>query len=548
MKSPRHFTAAGNTLVLVAWLLASTGCDKPEPPKAVPAVPPVKAEPAKTAPAKTTGVSGVSAEKNSFNEVTAHLDTGGNLYLYLSTEQLLDGLSKTVSDWRQFALALPDTGVDAANVNKSFDIAARLIKNSGVEEVSGVGLSSLAREKGFYHSKLMLHHYPGKASGYLWSVFGAKPHALDTLGLLPATTALASGADFELLAIWSALEKELAQSGIPEAREGLRAATGQLEQMSGMKFDQFLAALGTEFTFVLTLDETKKVSVPLPSGTTLEIPEPGVMFVLKVKNDALFNLLDQSLANNPQVTKSEADGVKMRTMPLPLPLPIPFRPTLARSGDYLFFASTEALVQEALAVKAGKKPGLKASPEFKKLSADIPAQGNNFMFASERFGQVMAQVQMASLPKNPANASGEVFSRLLGSRQSATFFAVSGNTDEGWLTTANGNQSTATLVVGPAMAFPVGLLAAIAIPNFVKARSTAQQNACIANLKQLDGATHQWAIENKKAITAVPTFADLIGPQLYIRAMPLCPAGGTYTFTTVAGEPKCSIPGHSLKP
>ncbi len=554
MKTSRSFTVAGSYLILCVWLLAGTGCDKPESPKAVPAVPPVKPEPAKTAPAKATAV---SAEKNSFNEVTAHLDPGGNLYLYLSTEQLLDGLSKTVSDWRQLVPPVsPNSeaelgmklGFDATSVNKAFDIAARLIKNSGVEEVGGVGMSSIAREKGFYHSKLMLHHYPGKASGYLWSVFGAKPHALDALDLLPANTALASSADFDLPAIWSALEKELVQSGIPEASEGLRAATGQLEQMSGMKFDQLLAALGSEFTFVLTLDETKKVSVPLPSGTTLEIPEPGVMFVLKVKNDALFNLLDQSLTSNPQVTKTDADGVKMRMMPLPLPLPITFRPTIARSGDYLFFATTETLVQEALAVKSGKKPGLKASPEFKKLSADIPAQGNNFMFASDRFGKVMTQVQTMSLPKNPANPSGDAFSRLLGSRPPATFFAVSGNTGEGWLTTANGNQSTATLVVGPAMVVPVGLLAAIAIPNFVKARSTAQQNACIANLKQLDGATQQWAVGNKKPATAVPTMADLIGPQLHIRAMPLCPQGGTYSFTTVGGEPKCSVPGHSLKP
>ena len=43
----------------------------------------------------------------------------------------------------------------------------------------------------------------------------------------------------------------------------------------------------------------------------------------------------------------------------------------------------------------------------------------------------------------------------------------------------------------------IGLLAAIAIPNFVKARTTAQKNACIANLKQIDGAKEQWALENK---------------------------------------------------
>ena len=321
MKSPRYFATTWKAIGLAACLLATPACDPPAAPKAIPTGPPAKTEPAKTEPAKTAPARtvGVSAEKNSFAEVTAHLDPGGNLYLYLSTEQFLDGLSKTVSDWRQLALTLPNTGVSPANVNQGFDIAARLIKNSGVEEVSGVGMSSIAREKGFYHSKLMVHHYPGKGAGYMWSLFGAKPHALDTLDLLPASTAMASSADFDLAAFWAVFEKELAQMGIPEATESLRSAAGQLEQMSGMKLDQFLAALGNEFTFVLTLNDAKKISVPLPSGTTMELPEPGLMIVLKVKNDALFNLLEAQLGSNPQVIKTDADGVKMRTMPLPLP-------------------------------------------------------------------------------------------------------------------------------------------------------------------------------------------------------------------------------------
>ena len=47
----------------------------------------------------------------------------------------------------------------------------------------------------------------------------------------------------------------------------------------------------------------------------------------------------------------------------------------------------------------------------------------------------------------------------------------------------------------------IGLLAAIAIPNFVKSRVTAQKNACISNLKRIDGAVQQWALENKKQST-----------------------------------------------
>ena len=79
----------------------------------------------------------------------------------------------------------------------------------------------------------------------------------------------------------------------------------------------------------------------------------------------------------------------MRTMPIGLPLPIQLRPSIARSGDYLFFATTDSLIQEAVAVKGGQKPGLKSTDEFKKLSLGVPQQGNSFCFVSKTFSQAM---------------------------------------------------------------------------------------------------------------------------------------------------------------
>src|SRR6266581_1481624 len=55
----------------------------------------------------------------------------------------------------------------------------------------------------------------------------------------------------------------------------------------------------------------------------------------------------------------------------------------------------------------------------------------------------------------------------------------------------------------------IGLLAAIAIPNFVKARKTAQTNACINNLRQIDAAKQQWALEVGAAAGATPGSADI---------------------------------------
>ena len=87
----------------------------------------------------------------------------------------------------------------------------------------------------------------------------------------------------------------------------------------------------------------------------------------------------------------------------------------------------------------------------------------------------------------------------------------------------------------------IGLLASIAVPNFVKARTTAQQKACISNLQQIDGAIQQWALDMNKAQGQAVSYSDI---SSYLKNAVSCPAGGTsfedsYTITTVNVQPTC---------
>jgi competence protein ComGC len=91
----------------------------------------------------------------------------------------------------------------------------------------------------------------------------------------------------------------------------------------------------------------------------------------------------------------------------------------------------------------------------------------------------------------------------------------------------------------------IPMMMAIAIPNFVHARQTAQANACINNLRQIDAAKQQWALENNKKGTDTPTQAD-VAHFLKNGQFPACPAGGTYTIGPVDEPPTCSIPKHQL--
>jgi TolA-binding protein len=83
--------------------------------------------------------------------------------------------------------------------------------------------------------------------------------------------------------------------------------------------------------------------------------------------------------------------------------------------------------------------------------------------------------------------------------------------------------------------------------GLVAANATDQDkaNACINNLRQIDGAKQQWALENKKDANAVPVVNDLL-PYFKAGAMPGCPGGGSYTLNNVSMVPTCTIPGHVI--
>jgi len=87
----------------------------------------------------------------------------------------------------------------------------------------------------------------------------------------------------------------------------------------------------------------------------------------------------------------------------------------------------------------------------------------------------------------------------------------------------------------------IGLLAAIAIPNFVRARTQSQKNACINNMRQIDGAIQQWALETKAASAATVSFGAI---KDYLKNSVVCPSGGTtfsdsYTIVNVSTKPVC---------
>ena len=100
----------------------------------------------------------------------------------------------------------------------------------------------------------------------------------------------------------------------------------------------------------------------------------------------------------------------------------------------------------------------------------------------------------------------------------------------------------------------IGLIVAIAIPNYVRARAVAQANSCINNLRQIDAAANQFALEQHKRTGQSISYPTDLTPYIKLNAnneIPICPAGGNYICDTIGTAPICDLsdtttPAHIL--
>ena len=99
----------------------------------------------------------------------------------------------------------------------------------------------------------------------------------------------------------------------------------------------------------------------------------------------------------------------------------------------------------------------------------------------------------------------------------------------------------------------IGIIIMIAIPSFIRARETSRARACQENLQKIDGAKEQYALDQNVGQGDDVALTDLIGPTLYIKREPECPAGGAYTVGAVGTDPTCDYtapdwsPDHALE-
>lgn len=407
------------------------------------------------------------AEVTSFDEVTARLDRGGSLYLYLSTAQWLDGLSKNLGDYRKLLLDQIDRPGERENAGRYFDLGIHLLQKSGLEQISGVGLSSVAIKPATYRNTFFLHHYRGKDLGYLGASSGAAPHPLAALELLPANTAWAGFSDFDLPALFTSVRVELERSGIPEVKKSIDGGVAQFTALAGLPLETVLRSLGGGGGIVLTLDPAKLIEIDRGGQKRIMIPHPRLAVLIEVKDDKIFQRLDQVFGGLPGIVKVDEPAQRLRTMVFPALPDFTVRATVAQLEKYLVISTDDSLVRDLVATRASGR-GFKSTPAFAEMSAGLPVDGNGFSLVTQSFVDAWTQVraQMVKARSKGSPAEDAFVQKVMDGQDVYTQYGVSSHLDNGWLTVSKSGQGGSQLLA-PLLVFPAMAVGA-AIPIYTK--------------------------------------------------------------------------------
>jgi hypothetical protein len=490
----------------------------------------------------------LEAVKSTFQEISGRLDQGGDLFIVANMEGALEEAVGYMSELASLAPAEPDASgkTPAEMVEK----AAAFLKKNGFYAVNGAGMSVVPRADGLNAVKLFLSRDAAGGMLPLWrGLVGTAPSDMNCLSYLPKDTVAARSGTADINALWAMVKGAVSEFGGPEAEQQLTMGLAMAEKTIGTSVDAILASLATEAVTSLQLSST--ATAPVPVGLqTVDIPAPSLLIVMAVKDDTILDTVKRAFATQLEMPLPEVhvgDAV-LHTLPFPIPSPVPIQITLAKHGKYLLLGTTTAVVTDAINA-ATKQDGLKATAEYKTAFAGAPEKNNGVGFVSKRLGKTIADVQggimkqMAAADPNAKDAT-EFMNTWMAERFSSVSAFTVMNYRSG-VKVSGVSSSGGREMVGGLMMAPMGLMASIAMPSFIKARTVSQQNACINNLRQLDSAKEQWAMVKNAADGAAPVEAEVLE---YIKgaAMPTCPDGGTYTLNPIGESPACSDPEHVL--
>jgi hypothetical protein len=490
-----------------------------------------------------SGMFAAPASNPGFGEVEKMLDEGGNFYFYCNTK----GALKQVMEHMKRIFSGANTAPDVKNAVNSID---QVIDTLGFYDIEDIGMSSVPVEDHFQSKSFI--RIPREKRGIL-KVVGAKPHPCKVLEYAPKETQLLFSMDLNakelLFLIRDCFLKGGGQNALMEFDKAIDNFNKNLSQMSGKEvtLQDLAASLDEEIALLIDIDPVMNINIPMgPSGSS-QLPSPRFALMIRVKDASLYEILFETVRKNGLAQNETQEG-NIRKVLLPAP-PNPFymlQPVLACDGQY-FIATTQGSFLDKILETKKNGSGLKEAEEYKNIMKGMPSEGNCFIFISQNAFKTLQDIfskfkELAEMNMGAAERS-MVFHNFLYSLKGDITMGLASvrvNRENGiWEISKKQNNNPGATSVAAGMGF-AGILTAIAVPGFLRARENSRTETCMENLIKLDGAKEQWALENNKQNGAEVKMEDLVGEDLFIRRKPVCPRGGSYTLGVIGENPTCS--------
>jgi type IV pilus assembly protein PilA len=492
----KHCLAAG---LLGCLVFAATGCSKKEDLAVKPLAPP------------PTTVQVVPANERSqhYLAVSKQLELGGTLYGYADVDGDALKLAGLLGDLAEkIAAADPKA---APYLKQDY---AKLVTSLGATDIKAAGFSSVPDGTGFFRNRVFFHTPAGRHG--LLAGLGGAPSAFVRVGLAPADTDVYFESEMDLPAVYSTVRELFVQVSGEKAAESFKAQLRRKSEDAAFSAYTFIQGLKGRAAMVMRLDATKTTRLPGPAGAAITIPAPSLLICL----DGIASVVEADLVKATEFEATQEGNVRYFELKQSLPVE-GIRPVFAIEGNALYFASSMSYLKECLQAAPN---GLAHNDAFKQALAQVGAEGNGLAYINPKFFDQLRRIQSLN-PALPAETKQafDFVARML-PKTDRPLVTVRRNLPDGILISSYWNRSLKQDIAMLAVYNPatIGLMAAMAIPAFQKVRTSSQEKAVLNNLRQLSAAADQHYLENG---VSTATYADLVGPDKYIRAI-----------TPVAGE------------
>jgi hypothetical protein len=411
-----------------------------------------------------------------FYIVGDRLDEGGSLYLYVD-------LKDVVRKWMDEVGTLLKEGGGPAEAAMGYAVGDAVIEVLGLYDVEDLGMSTVKGED-TNRTKAFIR-VPGEKRG-IFKVLGGEPHPFQLLSYAPPETALYRSVEIDPEELLGLVRKVFETVGGAPQAAMFDHMMVQAGEKLGTDVRTVAASLTGEMVLLAEFDEMERIELPMPGPEPMTAAAPRFALLAETTDPTLFEAVKTLLTPEGGTLEEETvDGdVRLVRIPVPPNDAFPMDPVVAYDGRCVIFTSHRMYLGDIMRA-AGGGENLSAQPEFQEITAGLPEAGNGLMFVSRRFPEWVQSVfqEAAAGLGSEIPGGGGLLQGIMG--EPASTAMVRANQPDGVWIVANGTMSGADVLMFT-MAAPLGALPmAIAIPNFLEAKSRSKVARAKSEMRNL---------------------------------------------------------------